>query len=73
MKLKITFKDWTYTCGDGCCTTFGTKLLLNDEELKHPNPEILDNSYIGDDVKTALEAVLKKLGYEIEFDNEYED
>jgi bifunctional NMN adenylyltransferase/nudix hydrolase len=33
MKLKITFKEWDYTCGDGCCTTFGTKLYLNDKEL----------------------------------------
>jgi len=73
MKLKITFKDWTYNCADGCCTNFGTKLLLNDEELEHPNSDILDNSYIGDDVKTALEAVLKKLGYQVEFENEYEN
>lgn len=72
MKLKITFKEWDYTCGDGCCTTFGTKLYLNDKELEHPNTEILDNSYVGDDIKTALHAVLKELGYEVEFNIEME-
>ena len=72
MKLKITFKEWDYTCGDGCCTTFGTKLYLNDKELEHPNTEILDNSYVGEDVQTALHAVLKELGYEVEFENKYE-
>lgn len=72
MKLKITFKEWDYTCGDGCCTTFGTKLYLNDKELEHPNTDILDNSYVGEDVQTALHAVLKKLGYEVEFNSETE-
>jgi hypothetical protein len=72
MKLKITFKEWDYTCGDGCCTTFGTKLYLNDKELEHPNTDILDNSYVGEDVQTALHAVLKELGYEVEFNSEME-
>lgn len=62
--IKITLKEWDYTCADGCCTMFGTKLLLNGEEVEHPDPEVHDNSYVGDDVSTALEAVLKKLGYE---------
>ena len=72
-KLKITFEQWDYTCGDGCCTMWGSKLLLNDEELEHPNPDILDNGYVGEDVQTALHAVLKKLGYQVEFENKYED
>jgi|LauGreDrversion4_2_1035121.scaffolds.fasta_scaffold832243_1 hypothetical protein len=74
MKIKVTFKDWHYQCGDGCCDSYGTKLYLNDEELEHPNTEILDNGYVGDDAQTALHAVLKKLGYEVEFENKhYED
>lgn len=65
--VSIELKDWDYECADGCCTTFGTKLLLNGKELEHPNEEILDNSYIGCDVQTALQSVLKELGYEVTF------
>lgn len=63
----IELKDWDYECADGCCTSFGTKLLLNGKELEHPNEEILDNSYVGCDVQTALHAVLKELGYKVTF------
>ena len=65
--VSIELKDWDYECADGCCTTFGTKLLLNGKELEHPNEKILDNSYVGCDVQTALHAVLKELGYEVNF------
>lgn len=65
--VSIELKDWDYDCADGCCTTFGTKLLLNGKELEHPNEEILDNSYVGCDVQTALHAVLKELGYKVTF------
>jgi hypothetical protein len=65
--VSIELKDWDYECADGCCTTFGTKLLLNGKELEHPNKEILDNSYVGCDVETALHAVLKELGYNVKF------
>jgi hypothetical protein len=67
-KVKITLEDWDYTCGDGCCTSYGTKLYLNNKELEHPNPDILDNGYVGMSVETALHAVLKKLGYEVEIE-----
>ena len=65
--VLIEFKEWDYTCGDGCCTSFGTKLLLNGKELEHPNEEIKDNSYVGDDTQTAINAILKELGYEVKF------
>jgi hypothetical protein len=67
-KVKITLEEWDYTCGDGCCTSFGTKMYLNGKELEHPNPEVDDNSYVGDNVTTALLAVLKELGYQVEID-----
>jgi hypothetical protein len=68
-KLKITLEDWDHTCGDGCCYSYGTKIYLNGKELEHPNPEVHDNSYVGMDVGTALRAVLKELGYEVEVEN----
>jgi hypothetical protein len=72
-KLKITFEDWDYECGDGCCTSYGIYLSLNGERLEHPNPQIHDNSYIGMDVENSLGAVLKKLGYEVEFEYKHEE
>jgi len=63
----IEFKEWDYNCGDGCCTSFGTKLFLNGKELEHPNEEIKDNSYVGDDTQTAIHAILKELGYDVKF------
>ena len=70
-KLKITLEDWDYTCGDGCCTDYGTKLYLNDKLLEHPNPEQWNNNYVGGDVGIALRAVLKELGYEVEVEQKY--
>jgi hypothetical protein len=64
-KLKITLEDWDYTCG--------AYLYLNGDKLEHPNPQVHDNSYIGMDVENSLEAVLKKLGYEVEFEHKHED
>lgn len=72
-KLKITLEDWDYTCGDGCCYSYGVYLSLNGERLEHHNPEIHDNGYIGMDVETALLAVLNKLGYEVEFEQAHMD
>lgn len=72
-KLKITLEDWDYTCGDGCCTDYGTKLYLNGKLLEHPNPEQWNNNYIGGDVETALQAVLKELGYEVEVKQVYDN
>jgi hypothetical protein len=67
-KVKITLEEWDYTCGDGCCYSYGTKVYLDGKELEHPNPEVDDNSYVGDNVSTALLAVLKELGYQVEID-----
>lgn len=72
-KLKITLEHWDYTCGDGCCTDYGVKLYLNDKELEHPNPEQWNNNYIGQDVETALESVLRELGYEVEITQTHSD
>lgn len=72
MKLKIKFEHWNYQCGDGCCDNYGTNLYLNGKQLEHPNHEIHDNGYLGEDIETGLHAVLKELGYQVEFENEYE-
>jgi ArsR family metal-binding transcriptional regulator len=69
--IKITFKDWDYTCGDGCCYKYGTKIYINGVEVEHPNEEIKDNSYVGNNEEIAVHAVLKHLGYEVEIEKIY--
>lgn len=62
-KLNIDFKAWSYRCADGCCEEGGETLFLNGEELTD----------YGDDVTNALRSVLEKLGYEVEFNWDYEN
>lgn len=59
-KLKIEFKSWDYQCADGCCTLFGCDVFLNDEKLDEQH---------ADDHVNALNAILPKLGYEVEILN----
>lgn len=60
-KIEITFKDWDFTCGDGCCYTTGQDIYLNGQQLDEHHAE---------DSTNALKAVLNKLGYEINFNYE---
>jgi hypothetical protein len=43
-------------------------MYLDGKELEHPDPEVDDNNYVGMNVDTALLAVLKELGYEVEIE-----
>ena len=71
--LKITLKEWDYTCGDGCCTEYGTQILIDGKEVEHYDEEQVVNAYIGCDVEVALKSVLKHLGFgNIEIEREYE-
>jgi hypothetical protein len=68
-KITIELVDWDSHCADRCCYEYGTTLIVDGEELEHPDdsPEnFMTNRYVGMDVKTSLEAVLKHLGYEVE-------
>lgn len=62
MKVKVELKEYMYTCGDGCCTDYGTIVKVDGVELPYRNQ----------DVSTILEQVLRQLGYEPEIINEYE-
>jgi len=59
-KLKIEFKSWYHQCADGCCTHFGCDVFLNDEKLDEQH---------ADDHVNVLNAILPKLGYEVEILN----
>jgi len=64
--LIVEFEDWEYSCSDGCCTDYGTRIYINDKKLEHPHStteEYIPSDYIGGEATTAVEAVLKKFGY----------
>lgn len=57
--IKITFHDYEYTCGDGCCLNYGTITTVNGEELDFHNQ----------DKETIIRGILEKLGYNVEIEN----
>jgi hypothetical protein len=68
-ELKIKIEDWDYTCTDNCCYDYGVRISINGVEVEHPystKESPIPNDYIGIDVQTAIHAVLKHLGYEVE-------
>jgi hypothetical protein len=60
IKIKIT--DWTHTCSDGCCTTYGTNVNIDGVDLECQNQ----------DVSTILRNVLEHLGYKVDIETIYE-
>lgn len=60
-KIKIELDEWFYTCGDGCCTEYGTTTKVNGEEMP----------LINQDAGTIVKMVLEHLGYEVELINTY--
>lgn len=61
-KLNISLAEYTYTCGDGCCTTYGTVTTVNGVELPYNNQ----------DTETILRQVLEHLGYEVDIEYSYD-
>lgn len=53
--VNIELCAWDHTCADGCCTSYGTELIVNGDKC--------DNEYSGDYVEQALKFTLTKLGY----------
>lgn len=58
-KVVLTTQDYHYTCGDGCCDNYGQRLFINGEEI---NAELEPNPHY------AIELILRKLGYEVEWE-----
>ena len=53
-KLIIELNEYMYNCSDGCCTNYGTVVVVNGEAMKLHNQ----------DTATILSQVLDHLGYE---------
>lgn len=67
--MKIELKDWEYICSDGCCTDYGTKILIDGVEIEHyknTREEPLDNAYVGNNTEVAILSVLNHLGIHFE-------
>lgn len=58
-KLKVEFKEWSHTCADGCCHTWGMDVFINGEKIS-------DGDF--NDSTTIVLDVLKHLGYEVELE-----
>ena len=51
--ININLQEWDYTCGDGCCYMYGTKIYVNGQELEED----------GHEPHALLYAILNHLGY----------
>jgi len=60
-KVKIEIDDYYYDCAEGCCTTYGTRVKLNDVDLPCENT----------DLPTQITQILEHLGYEVELTETY--
>lgn len=60
--IKIKLQDYDYTCSDGCCTWFGTRIFVNGVELD------TDSQDTGNIVK----AILEHLGHEVEIEEAFD-
>jgi hypothetical protein len=66
MTHKIEIIDWSHTCGDGCCHTYGTELKINGERI---------NLYFDINNQEDWEAMFKALNVEAEiiYKSDYND
>jgi hypothetical protein len=56
IELNIEVKEWNHTCGDGCCSTWGQDVFINNEKVS-------TGDY--DDIRLILKDVLENLGYKV--------
>jgi len=61
---KVEIREWSHTCGDGCCHTYGTELyvdgnLVTDNDVSNPS--------------RLAEELLKHFGIEAEVTHTYDD
>jgi hypothetical protein len=56
---KIVIRDWSYTCGDGCCYDYGREIIVNDGD------PISCDSLDVEELKEILTAL--NIEYEIEY------
>lgn len=60
-KIKIELNDYSWECGDGCCTDYGTNVYVNGVEMPYKN----------NDTGTIIQQILEHLGYDVELIETY--
>jgi len=55
-EINISFEEWDYTCGDGCCYDYGITLKVGDVEI---------NPYAEHNLEYTIVELLKHLGYKV--------
>ena len=60
-KLKIILNEYSYTCGDGCCSNYGTIVYVNGVEMPYHNV----------DTHTIVTQILEHLGYDVEIECQF--
>ena len=61
-EVNIILEEYMTTCGDGCCTDFGTIVTVNGVETPSRN----------DDTETILKEVLEHLGFKVNIERKYD-
>lgn len=61
--LKITLDEYETTCGDGCCTDYGTITYVNNVKLECHNQ----------DIPTIIQQILEHLGYNVDIECLYNE
>lgn len=56
-KVKLELASTMCECGDGCCVTYDTKIIVNGHDIGYCD----DGDMIG-----GIKSVLEHLGYEVE-------
>lgn len=55
-EIDISFEEWDYTCGDGCCYDYGTTLKVGNESIV---------DYAEHNVENTVVKLLEHLGYKV--------
>lgn len=58
-KLSVILEDYDYSCTDGCCTMYGTRVFVNGEKLQAENT----------DTQTIVRGILEHLGYDAQVEH----
>ena len=58
IKIKITLDEYNTTCGDGCCTNYGTVTYIDGVEMPCHNQ----------DAPTIITQILEHLGYDVDME-----
>lgn len=60
--IKIKLHEYNYSCTDGCCDYWGTRIFVNGEQLASESQ----------DTATIVKAILEHLGHDVEIEETFD-